>query len=168
MHQFLSSFTNDRNPLGQKCAHTCLCLLFYSPECKFECCQIPLFLPVSLSSYPTLPLRASQHYQYLLTLLFIPRNSIHHWRGLEHLMETCGWLHRCLLPVVCFPWNDNHKSNYLVFILQTTGHIRWPIQWAYIHNRDSQWQMHFRHTAYLQIHRKWKNTKHFKILILLW
>ena len=124
MHQFLSSFTNYTNPLGQKCAHTCLCLLFCSPECEFECYQIPLFLPVSLSSYPTLHLRASQHHQYLLPLLFIPRNSIHHWPRLEHLMEMCGWLHRCLLPAVCFPCSDNRKSNYLMFILQTTGPIR--------------------------------------------
>lgn len=122
MQQFLSSFTNYTNLLGQKCSRTCLCLLFCSPGCEFECYQILLFPPVGLSSYPTLHLWAYQHYQYLPTLLFIPRNSIHQWPGLEHLMEMCGWLHRCHLPAVGFLCSDNHKSNYLMFILQTTGY----------------------------------------------
>lgn len=122
MHQFLSLVTNYTNLLAQKCSRTCLHLLFCSPECEFECYQILLFPPAGLSSYPRLRLRAYQHYQYLPTLLFIPRNSIHHWPGLEHLMEMCGWLHRCHLPLVGFLCSDNHKSNYLMLILQTTGY----------------------------------------------
>lgn len=125
MQPFLSLLKNYTNPLGHKHAHACLHLVICSPECKSECCQIPIFLPGNLSSYPMLHLWASQHYWYLLTVLFIPRNSIHHWPGLGHPMEMCGWLHRCLLPVVCFLCNDNHKSNELMFILQITDPIRW-------------------------------------------
>lgn len=142
-------------------------LLFCGPECEFEFHQVPLPLPVILSFYPTLHLQTSQHYQYLPTLLFIPRNSIHHLPGLEHLMEMCGWLHRCLLPAVCFPCNDNHKSNYLMFMLQTTR----PHQVTYPVSTDPQLRLQvtkpFRYTAYPQIHRTRKNTKHFKTLISL-